>query len=174
MIHPAPAPHQPAGTIPLPQPDYGWFSQSVTSLPGVTPPKAKLLARLGISTIGDLLLHLPSGVQDFGQACTIAAAPQGQPVTLTVEVVEHLPPTRAGRNSFAHGARGGHPSPYRIGVRDGSGMAELVFFNQRAAAMLQKLFPIGATRVVSGELSMGMFNLPQIRHPIRTLSPEQA
>lgn len=164
---------QPANTL-VEQHDYSWFGQPVTILPLVTPPKAKLLARLGIFTVADLLFHLPSGIQDFGQASTIAAAPQGQAVTLTVEIVEHRPPSRAGRDSVAHGARGGHASPYRIGVRDGSGMAELVFFNQRASAMLQKQYPIGATRVVSGELSVGMFNLPQMRHPTRLLLPEQA
>ena len=159
---------------PVKQHDYGWFSQPVTVLPHVTPPKAKLLAKLGISTVADLLLHLPSGIQDFGQATTIATALQGQAATLTVEVIEHRPPARAGRNSFAHGAKGGHHSPYLIGVRDGSGMAELVFFNQRSTAMLQKQYPIGATRVISGELSLGMFNMPQIRHPTRLLLPEQA
>lgn len=159
---------------PAKQHDYSWFGQPVTILPLVTPPKAKLLARLGISTVADLLLHLPSGIQDFGQASTIATAPQGQAATLTVEVIEHRPPARAGRDSVAHGARGGHASPYRIGVRDRSGVAELVFFNQRASAMLQKQYPIGATRVVSGELSVGMFNMPQIRHPTRLLLPEQA
>ncbi|MBU3655706.1 MAG: ATP-dependent DNA helicase RecG [Alphaproteobacteria bacterium] len=164
---------QPANTL-VEQHDYSWFGQPVTILPLVTPPKAKLLARLGISTIADLLFHLPSGIQDFGQASTIAAAPQEQAVTLTVEIVEHRPPSRTGRDSVAHGARGGHASPYRIGVRDGSGVAELVFFKQRASAMLQKLYPIGATRVISGELSVGMFNMPQIRHPTRLLLPEQA
>lgn len=159
---------------PVKQHDYGWFSQPVTVLPHVTPPKAKLLAKLGISTVVDLLLHLPSGIQDFGQATTIATALQGQAATLTVDIVEHRPPARAGRNSFAHGAKGGHHSPYLIGVRDGSGMAELVFFNQRSTAMLQKQYPIGATRVISGELSLGMFNMPQIRHPTRLLLPEQA
>jgi ATP-dependent DNA helicase RecG len=159
---------------PVKQHDYGWFSQPVTVLPHVTPPKAKLLAKLGISTVADLLLHLPSGIQDFGLATTIATALQGQAATLTVEVIEHRPPARAGRNSFAHGAKGGHHSPYLIGVRDGSGMAELVFFNQRSTAMLQKQYPIGATRVISGELSLGMFNMPQIRHPTRLLLPEQA
>jgi ATP-dependent DNA helicase RecG len=159
---------------PAKQHDYSWFGQPVTILPLVTPPKAKLLARLGISTVADLLLHLPSGIQDFGQASTIAAAPQGQAATLTVEVIEHRPPARAGRNSFAHGAKGGHHSPYLIGVRDGSGVADLVFFNQRSTAMLQKQYPIGATRVISGELSGGMFNMPQIRHPTRLLLPEQA
>ena len=159
---------------PVKQHDYGWFSQPVTILPHVTPPKAKLLAKLGISTVVDLLLHLPSGIQDFGQATTIATALQGQAATLTVDIVEHRPPARAGRNSFAHGAKGGHHSPYLIGVRDGSGMAELVFFNQRSTAMLQKQYPIGATRVISGELSGGMFNMPQIRHPTRLLLPEQA
>jgi ATP-dependent DNA helicase RecG len=164
-----------------------WFAQPVAGLVGG--PKAKLLAGLGIASLADLLWHLPTAVQDFGAPTTIAAASKDQPVSLTVEIVAHQPPGAASRghnwsgaygnggrrgaySSFASARAAGHP--YRITVRDSSGSAELVFFNYRSVAYLEKLYPIGERRVVSGELTAGMFDLPQITHPSRLLLPDSA
>jgi ATP-dependent DNA helicase RecG len=109
---------------------------SLRSLPGAGPRIAQLLERLVGARIVDLLWHLPSGLIDRRYAPTIAAARAGVVATLTVRVDHHQPPSRPRQ-------------PYKVCCADGTGDLVLVFFHARSE-YLEKLLPVGSTRVVSG------------------------
>jgi ATP-dependent DNA helicase RecG len=116
-----------------------------TMLEGLLKPQHR-----GAPTILDLLLHLPVAVVDRRRLPSIAAARSGELGTFRVRVSEHRP---GGRTR----------SPYRVLVEDEAGALELVYF-KADRAYLQKLLPLGTTRVVSGKLETydGYLQMP---HP---------
>jgi ATP-dependent DNA helicase RecG len=135
------------------------FAPAAT-LPGVGPKIAPLLDRLvgepGRPTrVMDLLFHLPSGGVSREMKGSIADAPIGEPVTLSVTVVAHRPPPP------------GRRAPYRILVEDETGDVTLVFFNGQKAR-LEKLLPIGERRYVSGKIEL-WDTMRQMVHPDRIL-----
>ncbi|MEM9589922.1 MAG: ATP-dependent DNA helicase RecG [Pseudomonadota bacterium] len=107
----------------------------------------------GHARLIDLLWHFPVGLVDRTQMPSIAESPLGQIVTLTVRVAEHRP----------GGGRKGRRAPYRILVEDDRSALELVYFkaDQR---YLEKLLPVGETRVISGRLEAYDGRL-QMSHP---------
>ncbi len=130
------------------------------TLPGVGPKIAPLLDRLlgepGRPTrVMDLLFHLPSGGIAREMKGSIADAPIGEPVTLSVTVAAHRPPPP------------GRRAPYRILVEDETGDVVLVFFNGQKAR-LEKLLPVGERRYVSGKIEM-WDTTRQMVHPDRIL-----
>jgi len=124
---------------------------SVRSLKGVGPRTAKLIEKLtGSEKLVTLLWHLPLRFIDRRFAPTIANAPSGKIVTLTAQVEKHIPaPTRA--------------RPHRVRCTDGTGAVDLVYFHAKGN-WLNTQFPIGETRVISGEVEHfhGMLQMP---HP---------
>ncbi len=130
------------------------------SLPGVGPKIAPLLDRLlgepgkPARTV-DLLFHLPSSGISREMKGSIADAPVGEPVTLSVTVAAHRPPPP------------GRRAPYRILVEDETGDVSLVFFNGHKAR-LEKLLPVGERRYISGKIEL-WDGRRQIVHPDRIL-----
>lgn len=93
-------------------------------LPGLTPARRDLLARLGLQTVGDLLLHFPRAYEDLTDQRPIRALTAGDVQTARGEVVE-----LDGR-SLADGRT-------VVGVvicDDGQHVLEGVWFNQPSAA----------------------------------------
>lgn len=131
----------------------------VESLPGIGPRTVKLFAALAGERVLDLCWHLPSGLIDRRYAPSIAGAEAGRICTLTVRIAEHRP----GRTTR---------QPYRILVEDDSGAMELVFFHGKPD-YLQRSYPTGQTRIVSGrvELYDGHF---QMTHPDHVGLPSEA
>ena len=132
---------------------------SLTSLPGVGPKLEKLYARLldrEAPRAADLLFHLPSGVIDRRARPKLNEVVPGQIVTVAVKVDGHRPAPR-------HRPR----APYRIETSDETGTLTLTYFHARAD-YLEKLFPEGALRYVSGtaEFYDGML---QMVHPDRVV-----
>jgi ATP-dependent DNA helicase RecG len=133
------------------------FAQA-SSLKGVGPRLEVLIGRIAGRRVLDLLFLLPAGVVDRSKRTTIAAAPEGAVVTLTVEVVSHKP------------AR--PPAPYRVRCRDRTGLIDLVFFHA-TGDWIEKSLPQGATRLVSG--AIGFYGeRAQMSHPDFILAPEEA
>jgi ATP-dependent DNA helicase RecG len=110
----------------------------VEVLKGVGPQIAKLLKKLGITRIADLLYHLPTGTIERISAPHATAALLGRNVILEVTVFETRE-TRSGRG------------PMRIFATDADGNTiTLVYFNNPGWAKRQ--LPSGARRIVSGKL----------------------
>ncbi|MCB8820813.1 ATP-dependent DNA helicase RecG [Microvirga rosea] len=136
------------------------FFAPATTLPGVGPKIAPLLDRLlgepgRPARVMDLLFHLPNGGVAREMKGSIADAPVGEPVTLSVTVAAHRPPPP------------GRRAPYRILVEDETGDVVLVFFNGQKAR-LEKLLPYGERRYVSGKIEL-WDGMRQMVHPDRIL-----
>ncbi|WP_119421317.1 ATP-dependent DNA helicase RecG [Desertibaculum subflavum] len=131
----------------------------VTALTGVGPQVGRLLGKLGLRRVVDLLWHRPIGLIDRRARPTVAAARHGEIATIAVRVDEHLKPRAPGR-------------PYRIVCSDPSGTLVLVFFHAREDYLLRTL-PIGSDRVVSGKVELYGDEV-QMTHPDHIVPPERA
>ena len=130
----------------------------VTALPGIGPQLAKLFERAAGPLVVDLLWHLPTGIIDRRASPKIAELQPGQVVTLKLQVQNHEP-------GFAR-------RPHRVICFDGSGFITLVYFNVKGD-QLQRLFPPGAERIVSGKVEF-YGRIPQMPHPDHVVAPEEA
>ncbi|MTH96821.1 ATP-dependent DNA helicase RecG [Roseibium sp. RKSG952] len=138
----------------------------VSSLQGIGPKIAKTISGLVAdrqdreATLADLLFHVPHSLIDRRHRPGIAYSENGQIVTLQVTIDRHHPGPRGGR------------APYRITAFDQTGSITFVFFHPRRD-WLEKMFPEGEVRVVSGRVEW--FNeRPQMVHPDYLLSLEEA
>jgi ATP-dependent DNA helicase RecG len=135
---------------------------SLTSLPGIGPRLETLYRRLldrgeEEARVVDLLFHLPGGLVDRRAQPKLRDVVPGTVVTLKVTVDRHRPsPPQRTR------------APYLIYAHDETGDLTIAYFNARKD-YLEKLFPVGATRHVSGETTLydGML---QMVHPDRVVS----
>jgi ATP-dependent DNA helicase RecG len=110
----------------------------VEVLKGVGPQIARLLKRLGLTRVVDLLYHLPTGAIERIQAPAASAALLGRNVILQVTPYQ----TRESRSG-----RG----PMRVFATDSDGNTiSLVYFNNPGWA--KRSLPMGETRIVSGKL----------------------
>jgi ATP-dependent DNA helicase RecG len=102
--------------------------------------------------VRDIVFHAPVSAIDRRFSPSLQEAPSGNIATFEVTVISHTPPPR--------GRRG---VPFRVLCSNDSGRLNLAFF-QAKGDYVQKLLPIGETRVVSGKVEY--YNgLPQISHP---------
>ena len=110
----------------------------LASLPGVGAARAGALASAGLRTVEDLLLRFPLRYEDRGRIVAIAAVRPGT-ATIAGEVVEAVVrPTRRPRFTI-----------FEVRVRDASGTAQAVFFNQR---FLAQVFRPGQQLVLHGKV----------------------
>ncbi len=130
-----------------------------TGLPGIGPKVARQVEKLAGSRVIDLLWHLPRGVIDRRYSPKVAEAPCGPVVTLTLRVESHFP---------ARDKR----SPHRVLCGDDTGFLYLVFFHARPD-YLERILPVGTTRVVSGRLEAFRDEI-QMPHPDHVVPPEKA
>ncbi|MGE0258518.1 MAG: ATP-dependent DNA helicase RecG [Alphaproteobacteria bacterium] len=135
----------------------------VTVLPGIGAALARLIERAAGPDVVDLLWHLPTGIVDRTAAPSLGALhprdwPAGSVVTVKAKVERHQP--GIGRR------------PYRVFVGDASGALVLVYFNVKGD-YLQRLLPVGAERIVSGQIDY-YDGMPQMAHPDHVVTPEQA
>jgi ATP-dependent DNA helicase RecG len=110
----------------------------VEALPGVGPQVAKLLKRLEITRLVDLLYHLPTGVIERVRAPQASAALLGRNVILDLKPFD-LRESRSGRG------------PLRVFAADAGGNSiSLVYFNNPGWA--KKSLSMGERRTVAGKL----------------------
>ncbi|MEM9098898.1 MAG: ATP-dependent DNA helicase RecG [Pseudomonadota bacterium] len=131
----------------------------LTSLPGVGAKTAQAMARLDLHKIGDLLFLLPHGVIDRRLREDLLLVDPGEVITCRVRVREH----RRGRTDR---------QPYRVVVEGGGQAFELIFFHAKPD-WIDRLLPIGATRVISGKAELFDGRL-QIPHPDFVLTEAEA
>jgi ATP-dependent DNA helicase RecG len=85
---------------------------------GVGPQRAEALARAGVRTVEDLLLHLPMRYEDRSSFVRVADLQAGQRVSV------------AGEIAIAGLRRARRVTIYELRLEDGSGRLKAVFFNQ--------------------------------------------
>ncbi len=126
------------------------WDSDVQFLKGVGPVRCRALARLGITTAGDLLRHYPRRWLDRSTAVTIASAQAGQEVTIAAEVL-----TSGGRQS-----RRGR-SLQTVSFGDATGVIFCQWFGQ---SYVLKQFRSGIKALISGTVQV--YNgRKQIVHP---------
>jgi ATP-dependent DNA helicase RecG len=113
--------------------------QTVDRLPGVGPQRAALLAKLFITTVGELLLHRPRRYEDRRRARSIRELQEGEPA-ITSGVVVSL-----GVKWFRKRSR----SVFELVIEDGSGRLHCRWWN---APYMEKNFAKGDALVVFGKL----------------------
>src|SRR6478672_10898117 len=110
----------------------------VEALKGVGPQVAKLLKRLDLTRVVDLLYHLPTGAIERIRAPAASASLLGRNVILDLKPFE-TSESRSGRG------------PMRVFASDGDGNTiSLIYFNNPGWA--KRSLPIGQVRTVSGKL----------------------
>jgi len=110
----------------------------VETLKGVGPQLSKLLKKLGISRVVDLLYHLPTGAIERVKAPAASAGLLGRTVILELTPFDSRE-SRSGRG------------PTRVFANDGDGNSiSLVYFNNPGWA--KRSLPMGEKRIVSGKL----------------------
>jgi ATP-dependent DNA helicase RecG len=140
---------------------------SLTRLPGIGPKQEKLFARLlgraDAPRIIDLLLHLPTGSVDRRARPKLRDVVPGSVVTVGVTVERHRP-----------SALGRSRAPYQIYTSDETGDLIITYF-QAPLGYLQKLFPVGARRYVSGTTALydGMLQMVHPDHVVDEKDFEQ-
>jgi len=137
---------------------------TLTALPGIGPKLEKLFQRL-IGRDGepprliDLLFHLPTGFVDRRRQPKLSDVKPDTVVTVAVTVDRHRrPPPNRPR------------APYNIEASDETNTLTITYFNARKD-YLQKLFPEGELRYVSGTATLYDGEL-QMVHPDRVVDAE--
>ena len=97
------------------------LSDSVKYVKGVGPKRAELLGKLGITTVKELLYHLPRRYMDFTNVQDILEAPINENCIIKGRVVKKLKPAIIRKNMQI----------YRIIITDGTDDMSVVFYNNR-------------------------------------------
>jgi ATP-dependent DNA helicase RecG len=134
---------------------------AITTLPGVGPKLEKLYRRLfgneeAAPRILDLLWHLPTGVVDRRARPKLRDVVPDTVVTVAVTVDRHRPPPPNRPRA-----------PYQIYASDETGDLVVTYFNARRD-YLEKLLPVGETRIISGTAALYDGTL-QMVHPDRVV-----
>jgi ATP-dependent DNA helicase RecG len=105
----------------------------------------------------DLLFLAPHSAIDRRNRVPIAEARDGEIATIEAEVDGHMP--------------GFRNLPYRIRLRDETGFLSVAYFRGKRD-MLERMFPIGQTRLVSGAVTM-YEGMRQMLHPDHVVDPSR-
>jgi ATP-dependent DNA helicase RecG len=105
----------------------------------------------------DLLFLAPHSAIDRRNRVPIAEARDGEIATIEAEVDGHTP--------------GFRNLPYRIRLRDETGFLSVAYFRGKRD-MLERMFPIGQTRLVSGSVTM-YEGMRQMLHPDHVVDPSR-
>lgn len=112
----------------------------VSTLKYVAPKRAEALSHLGIETIRDLLLHLPTRYLDYSELSSIAAAQIGEKTTI-VGTVDRIKTKVAKRFVITE-----------VYIVDNTGVLRLTFFRQ---AWISQQLAEGDVVAASGEVTFG-------------------
>ncbi len=133
---------------------------TLESLKGVGPELSKLLKKLGIERVVDMVWHLPSGIAHFPLKSHLKDCSPGEPAALVVHIVNHDIPPRGSRK------------PYTVICEVQGQQLSLTFFKAYPKTIQTRL-PIGEKRLVCGNVDryLGVW---QMAHPERIVSADVA
>ena len=129
------------------------LSTPVQYVPRVGPARAKLLAKLGIETVRDLLYYIPFRYDDFSIVSPIARVQPGETVTVGGTVT-------AFHNAFTKSGK----KMQEVKVSDESGVLDVIWFNQ---PFLVRVLPVGTRVRLAGKSTGTVTNLPCPPPPTR-------
>jgi ATP-dependent DNA helicase RecG len=149
------------GDAPMRPPLLNPLFASLKTLPGIGPKLETLYARLlgregEPPRVADLLFHMPTGYVDRRNRPKLSDVKPDTVVTVAVTVDRHRPPPPNRPRA-----------PYNIEAGDDTNTLTITYFNARKD-YLQKLFPEGETRYVSGTATLYDGHL-QMVHPDRVV-----
>jgi len=139
--------------------DPAWAEQAlarpVSALPAVGPRRAELLARRGLASVGDLLLHLPSRWDDRRRLVPVGQLEVGRRATFLARVlVSDFAPAR--------GRGGRYRRVLQAVVGDETGTVDLKWFHGGEA--IQPLLAKGTRLLVTGDVRRWRFT-KELLHP---------
>ena len=122
-----------------------------------------LIAKVaGGKLVRDLVFLPPNAAVDRRLRVPIGETNEGDIATIEAEVDGHMPGRRIG----------GKVLPHRIRLRDETGFLTIAYF-RGAAEMFERMWPVGQTRIVSGEIKF-YEGMRQMLHPDHVVDPEKS
>ena len=128
---------------------------SIQQVKGVGPQRARLLATLGISTIGDALAYLPFRYEDRSHLTSLSELRPGNVETVMGKVVACKVARRRGRSS----------SIFEAILHDGGSYLKVKWFNQ---PFMRNHVSLGRNMVVYGRVKENTYDMP----PLEMENPE--
>ena len=117
------------------------LKKEVQYIRGVGPTRAKLLNKLNIYTLEDLITYYPREYEDRGKPKPIAELEEGEEALIEAIAVSRISEARIRKSMTI----------YKLIVRDGSGTCTITWFNQ---SYLKNRFEIGKTYKFYGKVSI--------------------
>lgn len=114
------------------------LSSPISSVRMISSVYAAKLEKLGITTVGDIIFHIPFRYDDYSQITKIALLSPDQPVTVIGEITEF-------KNSYTKYGK----SLQKIKLGDETGTVDIVWYNQ---SYLSKTLPVGTRITVAGKV----------------------
>ncbi|PMQ02296.1 MAG: ATP-dependent DNA helicase RecG [Dictyoglomus sp. NZ13-RE01] len=131
--------------------DEDFFQKPVQFIKGVGPKRAKLLEKLEIHTLEDLIYYYPRDYDDRSRLKRISQVGIGEKVTLRVKVIDY----EEGKTPYK-----GIPI-LRAKLTDGSSFIYAIWYNQK---FIKKNIPIGSEILLSGIVQKG-YRYLEIENP---------
>ena len=125
------------------------LEQDIQYIKGVGPIKSRLLGRLGINTVEDMIWHIPRGYDDRRNIKKIVNLRLGEKVTFCGRIYGEINISRPKKNLLL----------IKFNIRDETGNIEIIFFN---SAYLKKVLTRGQRVMVYGEVKKGFRGLQMI------------
>ena len=135
-------PSGPTADLGSPRPLRQGLETPLQYLAGIGPERAKLLAKLGLTTVEDALFHLPNRHEDRSRLVPLSKIVPADAVTCG-GVIRGISPPPQGRRR----------TPLSVLLGDGSGFLPAVWFNQ---PYLERVFKRGQRLIVHGKV--GRYN----------------
>lgn len=130
-------------------------------LKGIGGETSKILKRLHMHRVIDMIWHLPVGIAHFPLKKSLKGCKTGDPVALSVKIIDYDIPMKRQRH------------PFKVVCESENGEILVIAFFNAYVKTIEKRYPLGQKRIVCGTLDkfMGLWQMP---HPERSAPIEVA